>query len=179
MVYSIMKEEDRKALIAWHHWLDENRGDRAMLRRANGPDDVLLTPAFAHFLKFMPAQWMEGNRERLTDAAFVAAAVAHVKQNDVANRSFARALATPGKESGSNAAMSELRFQQLQKSRTPEDFFRRINRAVALLGGKANVGSLAEDILLWLRESRYGPAGKPQDRLAVRWATDYYHQLRD
>ncbi len=179
MAYSILTEQDRKALTAWHQWLDENRGDRALLRRASAADDVLLTPAFAHFLKLMPPDWIEEKCCPLVDAALVAAALARVKQNDAGVSSFARALATPSKDGASKAAMSELRFQQLQKSRTPEDFFRRITRAIDLLGGKVSICSLAEDVLLWLREQRYGPASKPMDRLAVRWASDYYQYLRD
>ena len=75
--------------------------------------------------------------------------------------------------------MSELRFQQLQKSQTTDDFFRRVCRAVSLLKGKAPVLSLADDILHWLREHRYGPASKATDRLAVRWASDYYTEFKD
>lgn len=179
MGYSALSEQDKRALVDWHHWLDKNRGDRAQLRRASAPDDVLLTPAFAHFLKLMPSEWVAEKKMPLSDAALVAAAVARIKQHDAANKSFARALATPAREGGGKAALSELRFQQLQKSRTPEEFYRHLRRAIDLLGGTVNVGSLAEDIVLWLKESRYGPASRPHDRLAVRWASDYYHYLRD
>lgn len=168
--------ESRKALVGWWHWLDDNRGDRAVLRRATIPDDVLLAPAFAHFLQRMPADWSSNQRIPLTDAALVASVLARVRQS--ASKSFAAALAT-AKEGGGKAAMSELRFQQLQKSRTPEEFFTRICRAVDLLGGTADVASLAEDILHWLEEQRYGPASKPDKRLAVRWASDYYANYKE
>ena len=75
--------------------------------------------------------------------------------------------------------MSELRFQQLQKSRSSEEFFRRICRAIALLGGIANVAAVTNDILHWLKEYRTAPARKPEQRLAVRWATDYYTAFKD
>ena len=114
----------------------------------------------------------------LTNAAMVAAVIARVKENDKRGIGFAKSLALP-KEGGSKAVMSELRFQQLQKSRTPEEFFVRICRAVDLLNRKANVVSLADDILHWLAEKRFGPASKPADRLAVRWASDYYAALKD
>lgn len=180
MAHTILSEQDRKALVAWHKGLDDGqRGDRAMLRRANAPEDILLTPAFAHFLQKMPKEWVDSYKNHLLDAAIVASTVARVKQNETSHITFARALATPVKSGASKAAMSELRFQQLQKSRTPEDFFRRMKRAIDLLGGKVDVCSLTEDILLWLREYRYGPSDKPQDRLAIRWASDYYQYLRD
>lgn len=171
-------KDDCSALLSWWHWLDDNRGDRAILRRAHSPDDVLLTPAFAHFLQHMPSRWSDNHSIPLTDSATVAAVVARVKNHDNKIDSFAKSLAT-SKEGGSKSTMSELRFQQLQKSRTPEEFFSRLCRAVDLLGRKVNILSLADDTLYWLSEYRFGPASKPADRLAVRWASDYYAAFKD
>lgn len=173
-----LDQDDYKALLAWWSWLDDNRGDRAVLRRAGSPEDVLLTPAFAHFLQKMPPRWVKNDAVLLSDAALVAAVIARVKIHDDSKRSFATSLAS-AKEGGSKAAMSELRFQQLQKSRTPDEFFSRLCRAVDLLGRKVNIISLADDILHWLAENRFGPASKPEKRLAVRWASDYYTALKD
>jgi CRISPR system Cascade subunit CasB len=114
----------------------------------------------------------------LTDAAMIAAVVARVKTSDDRKKSFATSLAS-AKEGGSKAAMSELRFQQLQKSRTPEEFFLRLCRAIDLLGRKVNIISMADDALHWLSENRFGPDSKPDKRLAVRWASDYYAALKD
>jgi CRISPR system Cascade subunit CasB len=179
-----LSEDDATCLKRWWNNLDDERGDRAQLRRAINPDDVLLTSAFAHFLKAMPDSWVQGKTGKnaslsLPDMALIAAVIARVKSEpQKADATFARSLATP-KENGSKAVMSELRFQQLQKSRSPEDFFLRVCRAVSLLGGKVNVVSLADDIAHWLIEFRYGPASKPEDRLAVRWASDYYTVFKD
>ncbi|PUA30069.1 MAG: type I-E CRISPR-associated protein Cse2/CasB [Cellvibrio sp. 79] len=179
-----LSEDDAKRLRDWWSGLDNERGDRAQLRRASNPDDVLLTSAFAHFLKAMPDSWVEGKTGKntslsMSDMALIAAVIARVKSEpQKADTTFARSLATP-KENGSKAVMSELRFQQLQKSRSPEDFFLRVCRAVNLLSGKVNVVSLADDIAHWLIEFRYGPASKPEDRLAVRWASDYYTVFKD
>lgn len=168
---------EAEKLANWWVWLDDNRGDRALLRRANNPDDVLLTPAFAHFIQKMPARWAAGEAALpLTDAAMVAAVISRVKTPS--EKSFAVALASP-QEGGSKAVMSELRFQQLQKSRTEEDFFRRVCRALALLNGKANIADLADSILHWLSEFRTAPASKPQERLAVKWASEYYSVYKD
>lgn len=179
-----LSEEDANCLKRWWSGLDDNRGDRAHLRRATNSDDVLLTPAFAHFLKAMPDSWMEGKTGKntmlsMSDMALIAAVIARVKSEpQKADATFARSLATP-KENGSKAVMSELRFQQLQKSRSPEEFFLRVCRAVSLLGGKVSVDSLADDIAHWLIEFRYGSASKPENRLAVRWASDYYTVFKD
>ncbi len=178
MSYSILKfGEDDKRLIAWWYWLDENRGERAVLRRAKTAEDVLLTSAFASFLLFMPDSWGEGFR--LFDSAMVAGLLARVKKpEDDPKLSFATALAKPRK-GGSKAAMSELRFQQLQQSRDPDEFFRRVTRAIALLGGSVNLTSLADDILHWQREHRQIVEREPAKRLAVRWATDYYTNYKE
>ena len=129
--YSYLAFEDQRALEIWHLWLDDNRGDRARLRRAECPTDILLTDAFFHFLEKMPnsEQW----RKNMITSACVAGALSNVKQNEpppsqiykTKMASFAEQLATPIKGK-SKAPMSELRFQKLQKSKTNEDFFRLI-----------------------------------------------------
>ncbi|MBL4867221.1 MAG: type I-E CRISPR-associated protein Cse2/CasB [Pseudomonadales bacterium] len=177
MYFKKLDKDDQSKLLDWWRWLDENRGDRAQLRRAKGSDDILLTAAFSHFLYKMPGRWSESDQISITNAAMVAAVVARIKKNNEKS-SFARELGLP-KEGGSHAVMSELRFLQLQKSRTPDEFFTRTCRAIALLGGKASVLSVADDILHWLDEQRFGPSSKPQDRLAVRWASDYYAALKN
>jgi len=188
--YNFLSFEDQKALQLWHHWLDDNRGDRARLRRAERPEDVLLTDAFFYFLQRMPEDWRE--RMPMFTSAAVAGLLSHVKEDNQAlsrgyqpkdkNKprniaSFAEQLATPAKSE--KPAMSELRFQQLQKSRTTDDFYRRILRAIRLLDGKINIPSLANDIIQWHQEFDNQINRKPSNRLAVRWATDYFTALQN
>lgn len=180
-------------LQQWHTWLDDNRGDRARLRRAESPEDILLTDAFFHFLEWMKplTEWSE--KTPILTKASIAGAVAHVKANkQTASRinnsknsteatvkfaSFAEQLATPV-DGKSKAPMSELRFQQLQKSASPDDFYRRVLRAIRLLDGNVNIVSLAYDIAHWHREfNQIADYRDPKNRLAVRWATDYFTAL--
>lgn len=184
--YYFFEYEDIQALQRWHEWLEKNRGDRARLRRAETPEDILLTEAFAHFLQQMPDSdtW----RKNLATSACIAGALSQVKSNrqvnshihhkkdaDEAKRmaSFAEQLATPLEGKG-KAPISELRFQQLQKSTRPEDFYRRIIRAIQLLKGQVNIISLAHDIFHWHKEFSHPASHIPANRLAVRWATDYF-----
>ena len=90
--------------------------------------------------------------------------------------SFAEQLATPAKSK--KPPMSELRFQQLQKSRTTDEFYRRVIRAIRLLDGKVNIPSLANDIIHWHQEFDNQIDRKPSNRLAVCWATDYFTTLQ-
>ncbi|WP_444929797.1 type I-E CRISPR-associated protein Cse2/CasB [Microbulbifer sp. SSSA002] len=189
--YQYLSDTDVNRLRAWHRWLNDNAGraDRARLRRAVDPVDVMPTPAFIRFLKDMPERWQQDEQIRIEDAALVATVIAHVKTDNPAKMidgdssksrdfSFARSLATP-RERGGRPPLSELRFFQLQKSRDTAEFYRRIVRALALLDGKASIASLANDLLHWQKEMRTMPARYPQERLAVRWATDYYAVLPD
>ena len=180
------------ALQRWHARLDDNRGDRARLRRAERAEDVLLTEAFAHFLQQMPEAWREPGR--IFSSAAVAGLLSHVKEDlQIATKahqgkkddkqdkkekkmaSFAELLATPVE--GKKAPMSEIRFQQLQKSRTTDEFYRNVRRAIALLGGRVNIVSLANDIIQWHQEFNHQIDRQPSRRLAVRWATDYFTVL--
>lgn len=187
--YRYLEVDDKQALQRWHEWLDKNRGDRARLRRAERPEDILLTDAFFHFLEKMPNTdlW----RKNMLISASIAGALSQVKNDmqsssriykseDSANSkrmaSFAEQLATPT-EGKSKAPMSELRFQQLQKSKTIENFYRRILRAIRLLDGNVNILSLANDIIHWHREFVHNNDRNPSNRLAVRWATDYFTAL--
>jgi CRISPR system Cascade subunit CasB len=181
---------EKQAVQRWYVWLDDNRGDRARLRRAESPEDILLTDAFFHFLAKMPEQWQQ-SKPMLTSAS-IAGALSHVKTDKQTpsklynskatdtpkkSASFAEQLATPS-EGKSKAPMSELRFQQLQKSPTTDDFYRRIIRAIGLLGGNVNIISLANDIIHWHREfEQQVDHRQPANRLAVRWATDYFTAL--
>ena len=64
---------------SWHRWLDDNRGDRARLRRAERPEDILLTDAFFHFLQQMPEGWEE--KKPMLASAAVAGLLSHVKED--------------------------------------------------------------------------------------------------
>jgi len=181
--------DDISALHRWHHGLDEKRGDRARLRRAERAEDALLTEAFFSFQQMMSAEWRDS--KPVFSSAAVAGLLSHVKEDrqqaskgyqpkdkDKPRRkaSFAEQLATPP-VGGKKPPMSELRFQQLQKSRTTDDFYRGIIRAIRLLDGRVNIISLAGDILHWHQEFTNQPDKYPANRLAVRWATDYFTVL--
>ena len=163
--------EDCQRLVNWWESLNDNRGDRARLRRAERPTDVLLTEPFFKFLKHMPEKWAE--QKALLSSALVAGALSHVKKKHD-GLTFAAQLAIPKK--GKNPRVSELRFQQLQKSHDPDEFFRRLIRTIRLSESTVDILSLAESILHWMAEYQNGIDRDPQKRLAVCWATDYYKQ---
>lgn len=149
--YIFLKDEKtRQLLLRWWESLNEKNGraDRARLRRAESPNDVLLTEPFFHFLQSMPTGWSEPRN--LLASALVAAILSHVdeRHEDI---SFAKQLASPKKPTD-RPRMSALRFQQLQKSRDPDEFYRRMLKAVRLAESSANIFSLADSILHWMKE---------------------------
>ncbi|WP_429886415.1 type I-E CRISPR-associated protein Cse2/CasB [Geoalkalibacter halelectricus] len=176
--YQMLKDRSvREKLLYWRRSLENNLGERARLRRAESPDDVLLTEAFRNFLEAMPEEW--ANPKQLPASALVAAIVAHVNAHDTetyGSISFASQLATP-KDGDDKPRLSELRFQQLQKSHDPTEFFRRLLRAVRILDRNVNIPSLANDALHWMQEYSNGVERNPQERLAFCWANDYYRTL--
>ncbi|MEJ2417466.1 MAG: type I-E CRISPR-associated protein Cse2/CasB [Exilibacterium sp.] len=174
--YTYLSDEDIDVIKKWHASLDRNRGHRAILRRAARVEDVLLTEAFFGFLtelsKASP-KWRA--KRRLYQSALLAGLLSHVKQH-IPSKSFATQLATP-KQDSTRAPVSALRFQNLQKSRTQNDFYRNMLSAIKLLDGKLNLLSMADDVLHWMDEYEHGSSADPQKRLAVNWANDYYLTL--
>jgi len=179
MKYDFLSEKEQNDLIAWHDSLDSNRGNRSRLRRAESAEDILLTDSFIHFLKHMPEDFPKGsskNKRKFSEsqrfyvAALMAGLLSHVKPNNEV-LSFAKQLAGASK---SSTPMSELRFRQLLKSSSIDDFYRRMIRAIRLLDNKASIISLANDIVQWFWEHEQIEIDRqPTNRLAVRWATDY------
>ncbi len=155
-----------EAILNWWKSLDDNRGVRARLRRAKVPSDVMLSQELFNFLKRMPESWSK--EYHLPASAMIAALLSHVKEQS-AGLAFAAQLG-----SGDPAVMSELRFKQMIKSRTPDELCIRLLRAIHMLKGKVNILSLVEGILLWHKEYSFGEDQNPMRRLSVKWAHDYY-----
>lgn len=174
-----------EALLRWHRWLqnlnEEGKGgqaERARLRRATSLDELLLNSGLTSLLHQRGIPELERNDgDTMVAMAMIAGALAHCRNHD-AKHSFACQLALP-QEKGGKAPVSEARFNRLQKSRDHDEFYRNLVRVIALRGKTVNVLSLANSILHWCQEYRYGINRKPTARLAVNWARDYFDALND
>jgi len=144
-------------LMNWWDELDENRGDRAVLRRCRNTTEVVFSPAF-HRLRLKLSKTGDFNSESL---ALIAGILSHVKTHD-GSANFATQMATP-KTEGSNARVSGLRFRRLLKIKDIDELFGSIIRIVNLLDGNLNIYSLAYDLYWWNDE-----------RTKKRWAYNYY-----
>ncbi len=66
------------------------------------------------------------------------------------------------RSSGGGPVVSDLRFRRLLKCQTPEDLYPMLRKVIRLLSNRADVYSLANDVLYWGEEVR------------KQWAYDYY-----
>lgn len=144
-----------QALTAWWRGLDEDRGERAILRRCTTLSEVVFSPAY-HRLRSSVARIGYVDDEGL---ALVAGLAVRVK-NDNNFGTIAEQMAT-GKPDGS-ARLSGLRFRRLLKIKGREELFSAMTRVIALLGDNINLRSLAQSVYFW------------NDRTRKQWAFDYY-----
>jgi CRISPR system Cascade subunit CasB len=168
-------EEDHEKLLKWWSSLKGNPGWRAELRRAESPADVLLCQGFRQLTYELAGYWTK--EQNLLGLAAVAGVLAHIEKNN--GKGFAETCAMPA-EGGDREkpAMSELRFAQLQKSRTLNELFIRMVRAVRLLRKTVSPVSVADSILHWTREMVHGETEtNPRNRLRVRWGLDYFQNF--
>jgi CRISPR system Cascade subunit CasB len=192
--YRVLRDEEaRAAVFDWwarltghstdyagnQHKRSPATGERAVLRRARSPDDALLTEGFRWLWFGLPS----GLRRNSDMAAWASVAVllAQVRENQPGVE-LAAAMAREARPGEGKPRVSELRFHQLQHSEDLYELHRRLRRLLGLLRNdrgniQANVLSLADNILHWHREQRWGPDLIPDRRLPVRWATAYFTEL--
>jgi CRISPR system Cascade subunit CasB len=144
-----------QALLTWWRLLDDNRGDRAELRRCATLSEVVFTPAY-HRLRQALIHKGAVNDEGL---ALIAGLSARVKLNDTYN-TVAEQMATGKVEE--SARVSGLRFRRLLKIKDHEALYTAFGRVIALLGGTINLQSLAQSVYFW------------NDRTRKKWAFEYY-----
>lgn len=95
----------------------------------------------------------------------VAALISHVKEHQP-GLTFAQQMGRPKSEGGS-ARVSGLRFRRLLQLRNHEELFPGLIRTIHLLGGAANLHSLATGAYWW------------NDSTRKQWAFDYYETAPD
>lgn len=155
-------------LVAWWQQLENDKGERAALRRAASLTEVMLSPTFMRLLRALRNQgYAIGNGNiQLSKIAALAGLAARVKaQTDVG---LAAHMGTP-KPGGSTPAFSELRLRRILACDDIEELYTLLRRALALLSDQANLADLAATIWNWvpLDDKR---SYDPRRRLAY----DYY-----
>ena len=152
---------EMQALTAWWQALNDNRGDRAELRRCSTLVEVAFIPAY-HRLRLAVGKFGAVNVDAL---ALVAGLAARIK-NDIGGSTLAEQMATP--KTGSSARVSGLRFRRLLKVKDINELFTVMGRVVALLGGAVNLKSLSKSVYSWNNKN---------DTTRKQWAFEYYSKL--
>lgn len=152
--------ESAEILRAWWKSLEDNRGERARLRRAPNPSDVAFSPAYHRLFNQLLGlkQLRPINREPLEA---VAGLISHVREDTGPLKKFAQQMGA--KKTGSdNAIVSGLRFRRILAISDRNTLYPMLLRIIHLLGGKVNLLSLAESVYLW------------NERTWKDWAYEYY-----
>jgi CRISPR system Cascade subunit CasB len=145
-----------KKLIEWWKGLDNDRGERAILRRCHNPTEVVFSPAY-HRLRQELRLLGTVDDDKL---ALVVGLTARIKPPEDNSGSIAEQMAT-GK-SDDSARVSGLRFRRLLKIKDRETLFTSMTRVIALLGSSGNIQSIAQCVYCW------------NDITRKQWALDYY-----
>ncbi len=151
--------DDSVAILrSWWQWLEQHRGDRAVLRRASSPTEVVFSPAYHHLLGQLQQQEYKVSREAL---AAVVGLASHVKGDVGTDKSIAQLMAG-SRPSGSGAKVSGLRFRRLLAVTGRDELYPFLIRVIRLLDGKVNLLSLANSAYWWNEITR------------KQWAYEYY-----
>ena len=153
-------DESSGLLVSWWEALDQDRGERANLRRASGPSEVAFGSSFHKLLGRLRAEGYSLGRDRTEALAAVAGLAAHVKSH-TSGASVAQQIATP-KSAGTSARVSGLRFRRVLAVSDRDELYPLLLRVVRLLDGRVNLISLANATFWW------------NDRTKREWAYGYY-----
>ncbi len=149
---------------------------RSELRRQEPPYGAMTCAGF-DALRTRLKKVMRVNPEEELALAVFAGVAAHIK-SDNASKSFAAQL---GEDKNGSPYLSSLRFERLQRARTPEELFQQLVRAVGLRGDSGvNVVSLADGIALWMQEhhtKNQDLQDNPFRRIHIRWANEYFSEI--
>lgn len=144
------EHESGKILMEWWVGLEKHRGDRAQLCRARSPVEIVFSPSYHRLHEKL---WFP-NADSL---ALVAGVCAHVKMSVPGK--FAEQMASGNKD---KATVSGLRFRRLLAINDRNELYLAMIRIIRLLGGVADIYSLAQAMYWW------------NERTKKQWAFDYY-----
>ena len=148
------------AIMAWWEGLEEQRGERAELRRCRSSIEVIFIPSFYRLKVMMP---------KSVDAmqlAAVAGVLSHVKAHLDGTVETAELFARP-KEGGSTPRVSEPRFRRLLRvpDNDYDELYPMMTRLLRQVDRKAHLPSLIDGIYWWNQMTKR------------RWAESYYEYL--
>lgn len=147
-------------------------GERAELRRCSEPQQVLMCKGF-HRLRVSIDENL--SNDMTIALGMIAGLCSHIKTMET-KISFPAMLAIPTEKDKTSPPLSELRFQKIAKSRTPEDLYTNLRRAIHILKNRGNIISITNGVFLWYK-NRNNPAVNIRDTLLFQWSNDYFSTI--
>lgn len=148
-------------LLAWWQGLDDDRADRAILRRASSPTLVAISAPYQRlYRQLQSAGWPADARPQDNDRlAGIVGLLAHVKENE--SRPVPAAMSQRD-EGGDRPHVSELRFLRLLDAPDSDALYMGLRRVLPLMKHQVDVLALANDLIRW------------GDDVKKRWAYGYH-----
>ena len=166
--YRCLYDDDRREkLFKWWAGLKNNNASRARLKRCKTPAEAMLISDAIRVGSVL------GKYCSAQAKASVAGLLAHIKTGETSNKSFGCMLASPVSKGG-NSPYSELRFRQLITSKSWDEFYRNMRRAITVLGGNVNPMVVADVVLCWDKERSKSKLKEPGKSLVFELSNDYY-----
>lgn len=153
-------------LRAWRKGLEDDKGERAALRRAANLTGVMLSPAFHRLLNDLRRAGYGISESRYPKLAAIAGLAARVRNDD--GKKLATSMGTP-RSSGGKAAVSELRMRRVLACNDIEELYMLLRRALALLDNHASLTDIAATLWNWAPMDEKRP-DDPRRQMAY----DYY-----
>lgn len=148
-----------KVLYDWWKALDDDRGSRAILRRAPDITAVTLTAPYQRlYRKLCDAGWATARRNDALAAAI--GLLAHVKREEDKVKTLAASMSLHA-EGSDRPRVSELRFMRLLESPDIHALFTGLRRALPLMNHRVDVMTLVNDVVEW------------DDKVKKIWAYSY------
>lgn len=147
-------------LASWWRGLEDDRGGRAILRRAESLTAITLSAPYQRlYRQLVEAGWDPHASAQMKDRlAAVVGLLVHVKEDSPLSPPKAM---SERKQRDDKPPVSELRFQRLLESPDIESLFSSLRRVLPLMKNSVDVKALASDVLYW------------DDKKKKDWAYDY------
>jgi CRISPR system Cascade subunit CasB len=143
-----MNEDELKVLLEWWKDLENKKGDRAELKRARAPAEVVFCEAYHRLYNRILCNGRDKDK-----LAAIAGLAAHVKSHNEAV-SVAEQMAVPKTANNNNPIVSGLRFRRILAIKDTEELYIPLIRAIKILGGNVNLFDLAKSVYEWNEKTK-------------------------
>lgn len=150
-----------KKLSEWWQGLEDDRGQRAELRRAKCVQDVIMLPCFHRACRQFASLFGRESRWH-SRMALIMGVLSNVKEIPTDGVGVAKQMA----RGDNKPVVSELRFRRLLQHER-EELYVALIRVIRLLEGKADIHDIAQSCFYW------GYAVKK------RWAFAYFENVKN